>query len=62
MRATRPERPVVAGVGISHPDRPLFPAAKATKLDVARYFEQIADWILPHLIDRPLTLVRCAKC
>jgi bifunctional non-homologous end joining protein LigD len=52
-------RPVVAGVGLSHSDRVLFGAAGATKLDLARYYESIADWILPHLVDRPLTLVRC---
>ena len=52
-------RPIVAGVGISHPDRVLFPAAGATKLDLAWYYTTIADWILPHVVDRPLTLVRC---
>jgi bifunctional non-homologous end joining protein LigD len=52
-------RPTVAGVGLSHPDRVLFPAARATKLDLARYYEAVADWILPHVVDRPLTLVRC---
>jgi len=54
-----PDRIEVAGVSLSHPDRLLFPAARATKLDLARYDERIADWILPHLVDRPLTLVRC---
>ena len=52
-------RPLVAGVGISHPERIVFPGAAATKLDVARYYESIADWMLPHLVHRPLTLVRC---
>ena len=52
-------RPIVAGVGISHPDRVVFPAARATKLDLARYYEAVAPWVLPHLVDRPLTLVRC---
>jgi len=37
----------------------LFPAAGTTKLDLARYYETVADWILPHVVDRPLTLVRC---
>jgi len=37
----------------------MFPALGATKLDLARYYEAIADWVLPHLADRPLTLVRC---
>jgi bifunctional non-homologous end joining protein LigD len=49
----------VAGISISHPDRVLFPAAKTRKLDLAKYYETIARWILPHLVDRPLTLVRC---
>src|SRR5581483_4582783 len=55
------ERTDVAGISISHPDRVLFPAARATKLDLARYYESIADWMLPHLVDRPLTLVHCPK-
>jgi bifunctional non-homologous end joining protein LigD len=50
---------VVAGVGISHSDRVLFPSIGATKLDLARYYERIADWIVPHVVDRPLTLVHC---
>lgn len=58
-RAAATERPSVAGTGISHSERVMFPAAKVTKLDLARYYEAIADWILPHLADRPLTLVRC---
>jgi len=62
-RAARPpsDRPIVAGVGISHPDRIVFPAIGATKLDLGRYYEEIADWIVPHLVDRPLTLVRCPE-
>jgi bifunctional non-homologous end joining protein LigD len=52
-------RPKVAGVGISHPDRLFFPAVPATKIDLARYYDAIAEWVLPHLVDRPLTLVRC---
>ena len=49
----------VAGIKLSHPDKPLFPEAKLVKRDLALYYEAIADWILPHLRDRPLALVRC---
>lgn len=49
----------VAGVRISHPDRIVFPAAGLTKLDVALYYEAMADHILPHLEGRPLSLLRC---
>ena len=50
---------VVAGVRITHPERVLYPEQGITKLDLARYYEQVAEWILPHVIGRPLTLVRC---
>jgi bifunctional non-homologous end joining protein LigD len=53
------ERATVAGVAISHPERVLYPDQGLTKLDLARYYEAIADWVLPHVRDRLLTLVRC---
>jgi bifunctional non-homologous end joining protein LigD len=49
----------VAGVRISHPERVVYPALSVTKLDLARFYEAIAGWIVPHLAGRPLTLVRC---
>lgn len=51
----------VAGVTLSHPDRVLFPDQGFTKLALARYYEQVGTWLLPHLQDRPLTLVRCPE-
>ena len=51
----------VAGVRISHPDRLLYPDPPITKVDLARYYESIADWIVPHVAGRPLTLVRCPE-
>ena len=51
--------PVVAGVRISNPDRVIFPKPHRTKLELARYYESIDDWIVPHVSGRPLTLVRC---
>lgn len=49
----------VAGVTITHPDRVVYPDAALTKLDLARYYEQVGDWMLPHVAGRPLTLVFC---
>ena len=60
-RAVFEERVDVAGVSLSHPRRVVFPAAGVTKLGLARYYESIAEWVLPHLVDRPLTLVQCAR-
>lgn len=39
----------------------MYPGAGITKLDVAWYYEAVADWIVPHVAGRPLTLVRCPE-
>ena len=39
----------------------MYPDPPVTKLEVAKFYEGIADWMLPHLQDRPLTLVRCPE-
>jgi bifunctional non-homologous end joining protein LigD len=48
----------VAGVGLTHPGRVLYPDAGVTKLDLALFYQRVAERMLPHLVDRPLTLVR----
>jgi bifunctional non-homologous end joining protein LigD len=50
---------VVAGIEITHPGRMLYPEAKVTKLDVARYYEAIAPRMLPYIRRRPISVVRC---
>jgi bifunctional non-homologous end joining protein LigD len=55
------EAPVVAGIRISHPDRPIYPDLGIAKIDLARYYETIGRWILPHVQGRPLTLVHCPE-
>jgi len=59
--ASKSERITVAGVSISHPDRLMYSDPSLTKLDVAQFYERIADWIVPHVEGRPLTLVRCPE-
>lgn len=51
----------VAGVRLSHPQRVLYPAQGLAKRDLAEFYAAISDWILPHLVDRPLVLVRCPQ-
>lgn len=51
----------VAGVRLSSPDRVLYPDQNVTKLDLARYYERVAEWILPHITGRPLSTVRCPQ-
>ena len=49
----------IAGVAISHPERPIVEAPGHTKLDVVRYHERAARWLLPHLVPRPIAVVKC---
>lgn len=51
----------VAGVRVTHPNRPLYNEIGLTNLELARYYESIGDHIVPHLRGRPLTLVRCPE-
>ena len=43
-------------VEISHPDKELFPGDGITKADLAAYYERVAEWMLPHIAGRPLSL------
>ncbi len=54
----KPAGDSVAGRKVSNADRVIDPASKATKLDLVRYYDRIAPHILPHLVGRPLALVR----
>lgn len=60
--AKAPGQSVIAGITISHPEKTLWPSSKegaaVTKLELARYYEMAADRMLPHLVLRPLSMVR----
>jgi bifunctional non-homologous end joining protein LigD len=61
MRARAGEPVEIAGIALSKPERVLWPDAGLTKLDLARYYAAVYDWMRPHVADRPLTLVRCPE-
>ncbi len=48
----------VMGIAISHPGRIVYPRDAITKVEVARYYERVADLILPHVKNRPLAILR----
>ncbi|EJM98290.1 DNA ligase D [Herbaspirillum sp. YR522] len=48
----------LAGLRITHPERVIDDASGATKIQVLRYYALVAPLIMPHLKDRPVSLVR----
>ena len=58
-KASNAERPLIAGIAISHPQRLIYPELGITKLQLARYYETVGAWMLPHVAGRPLTLLHC---
>jgi bifunctional non-homologous end joining protein LigD len=59
MAVASVDEAVVAGIRVSHPDRLIYPELGFSKVQLARYYETIGDWILPHVRGRPLTLKHC---
>ncbi|MCQ4324882.1 ATP-dependent DNA ligase [Stutzerimonas stutzeri] len=54
-------RPPVGGIGISNPQRVIDAASGATKLALAEYYLSVADWLVPQLAGRPLSIVRAPE-
>jgi bifunctional non-homologous end joining protein LigD len=52
---------LVAGITISNPGRVLDEQSGVTKIDVARFYERIGPLLLPHVENRPLSVVRCPR-
>ena len=49
----------LAGIWVTNPTRRLFGRSGPTKLDIAVYYAAVGDYMLPHLIGRPVSLFRC---
>ncbi|ESQ78387.1 DNA ligase D [Asticcacaulis sp. YBE204] len=59
--AKKTDKEEVGGVAISSPDRVVFPGTDITKKDVAEYYDSVAEWILPHIAGRPISMIRCPE-
>lgn len=55
----RPRKSSEVAVALTHPDRVLWPDVGLTKEGLAEYYAEVADHVLPHVVDRPLSLLRC---
>jgi bifunctional non-homologous end joining protein LigD len=47
------------GVTLTNPDRVFWPLDRITKRDLAAYYDRVAPLMLPHVLGRPLSMVRC---
>jgi len=50
-----------SSIKVTNPERVIDPSTGLTKLALVRYYESIAEQILPHLVDRPVSLVRAPE-
>ncbi len=46
---------------LTHAERVVYPDRGATKGDVAGYYIEVMPWLLPEIIDRPLSIIRCVR-
>jgi bifunctional non-homologous end joining protein LigD len=51
--------PPVRRIKLTHPERVYWPEEGVTKADLADYYSEVWAWISPHVIGRPLALLRC---
>jgi bifunctional non-homologous end joining protein LigD len=49
----------LAAIHLTNPEREIFPGSGVTKLDLALYYAKVGDWMLPELLRRPVTVLRC---
>ena len=54
-------RPAKYQVRLTHPDKQLDAESKLTKRELADYYSAVADAMLPHIANRPLSIVRCPQ-
>ncbi|SCW94823.1 DNA ligase D [Pseudomonas sp. NFACC05-1] len=58
QRRSKTRAAKVDGVTITHPDRVIDSVSGVQKAELAQYYLDIAPWILPHLKQRPVALLR----
>lgn len=60
-KSGKSSRPNVGGIGISNPQRVIDEKSGATKLQLAEYYLAVGERLVPHLRNRPLSIVRAPE-
>ena len=55
------EPPKVGSVTLTHPDRVYWDDVGITKRDLAEYYSKVWKWMRPHVVGRPIALLRCPE-
>jgi bifunctional non-homologous end joining protein LigD len=50
-----------ASIRLTHPDKILDPETKLTKHQLSNYYWDVAPYLLPYVVGRPLSIVRCPE-
>jgi len=58
-RKSSKDEEIIEGVRVTHPDKVLFADQGITKRELIAHYIAVADRMLPHIANRPISLVRC---
>ena len=61
LAADAPAAATTTSIKVTNPERIVDPSSGITKVTLVRYYESVAERILPHLRDRPVSLVRAPE-
>ncbi|HVZ37486.1 MAG TPA: non-homologous end-joining DNA ligase, partial [Polyangiaceae bacterium] len=63
-KAKQPAAPIeldLSRLEVTHPDRILYRDQGISKRELMLYYASVARWMLPHVVQRPLMLLRCPE-
>ena len=60
-RKSSAPRTTVGSITITHTERVVYPGESITKGDVAAYYQRVMRWLLPNVVKRPLSVIRCPE-
>ncbi len=61
LKAGKNARTVIGAIALSHPDRVYWEDAGVTKQGLAEYYRAVWKWMAPHVVGRPISLLRCPE-
>lgn len=58
-KANEKLKKTLSKITISHPDKIIAGSKNVTKIELIEYYQKISDRLLPHIIERPIMILRC---